>query len=115
MATIEAPDTATLETHCRRIAERARRAAIDLATLPAEQKAAALRAAAARIRADAGEILGVDDRCDERLRFEGGGQCMEILTELTGAQREEVLDGGDQLGERLRPLGEVVGIEDQRL
>jgi glutamate-5-semialdehyde dehydrogenase len=60
MATIDAPDATALQTHCRRIAERARRAAIDLATLPAEQKAAALRAAAARIRADAGEILAAN-------------------------------------------------------
>ena len=40
---------------------------------------------------------------------------MEVLAELTGTEREEVLDGGDQFGQRLRPIGEVVGIKHQRL
>ena len=59
MATIEAP-AAALQAHCRRIAERARRAATDLADLSADRKAAALHAAAARIRADAEEILAAN-------------------------------------------------------
>ena len=46
-----------LQAHCRQIAERARRAAIDLAGLSGDRKSAALRAAAAAIRADVAGIL----------------------------------------------------------
>ncbi len=46
-----------LTTHCRDIASRSRSAAIELASIPAEQKAACLRAAARLIRADAQAIL----------------------------------------------------------
>jgi glutamate-5-semialdehyde dehydrogenase len=49
-----------LAQHCREIATRARRAAIDLAGVPAAKKAACLRAAAARIRADLQEILAAN-------------------------------------------------------
>ena len=49
-----------LAAHCRDIAARARRAAIDLAGVPGDRKAAALRAAAARIRADAAAILAAN-------------------------------------------------------
>ena len=65
MATADAtsPRAGTpLHDHCRRIAERARRAAIDLAGESSARKAAALEAAAARIRADAAEILAANAR-----------------------------------------------------
>ncbi len=48
---------ASLAAHCRAIAERARRAAIDLAGIPGDRRAAALVAAADRIRADSAAIL----------------------------------------------------------
>jgi glutamate-5-semialdehyde dehydrogenase len=65
VATVDAspaPAGTDLHHHCRRMAERARRAAIDLAGEPAARKAAALGAAAARIRADAAEILAANAR-----------------------------------------------------
>ncbi|MEI8229444.1 MAG: glutamate-5-semialdehyde dehydrogenase, partial [Planctomycetota bacterium] len=49
-----------LAQHCRDIATRARHAAIDLAAVPAEKKAACLKAAAAQIRADVQEILAAN-------------------------------------------------------
>ncbi|MEI7782702.1 MAG: glutamate-5-semialdehyde dehydrogenase, partial [Planctomycetota bacterium] len=49
-----------LAQHCRDIASRARRAAIDLAAVPANKKAACLKAAAAQIRADVQEILAAN-------------------------------------------------------
>jgi glutamate-5-semialdehyde dehydrogenase len=58
-ATAPAADP-SLHAHCRRIAERARQAAIDLAGVPGDRKAAALRAAAAQIRADVAEILAAN-------------------------------------------------------
>jgi glutamate-5-semialdehyde dehydrogenase len=61
MATTPVSIAATdLRDHCRRMAERARKAAIDLAGVPAARKAAALRAAAARIRADVADILAAN-------------------------------------------------------
>ena len=58
--TVEPRTGPSLPDHCRRIAERARAAAIDLGTVPGRQRAAALAAAAARIRSDAGEILAAN-------------------------------------------------------
>ncbi|MFM9058003.1 MAG: glutamate-5-semialdehyde dehydrogenase, partial [Planctomycetaceae bacterium] len=52
----------SLHDHCRRMAERARRAAIDLASIPGPRKSAALRAAAAAIRADTADILAANAR-----------------------------------------------------
>jgi glutamate-5-semialdehyde dehydrogenase len=49
-----------LVAHCRGIAERARRAAIDLAAVPGERKSAAVRGAAAAIRADLAGILAAN-------------------------------------------------------
>jgi glutamate-5-semialdehyde dehydrogenase len=49
-----------LAAHCRDIATRARRAAIDLAGVPSAAKAACLRAAAARIRTDVDAILAAN-------------------------------------------------------
>jgi glutamate-5-semialdehyde dehydrogenase len=49
-----------LADHCRDIADRARRAAIELAGVPSDRKAACLRAAAACIRADAEAILAAN-------------------------------------------------------
>jgi len=46
--------------HCRQIATRARQAAIDLASMPTEKKVAALKAAAAQIRADVSGILAAN-------------------------------------------------------
>ena len=61
MATSWVSTAATdLHDHCRRMAERARTAALDLAGVAAARKAAALRAAAARIRADSAEILAAN-------------------------------------------------------
>ncbi|MFM9025279.1 MAG: glutamate-5-semialdehyde dehydrogenase [Planctomycetaceae bacterium] len=57
-----APGATSLHDRCRRMAERARRAATDLAGVSGARKAAALRAAADRIRADAAEILAANAR-----------------------------------------------------
>ncbi|NBU17396.1 MAG: gamma-glutamyl-phosphate reductase, partial [Actinobacteria bacterium] len=50
----------TLASHCRDLANRARTAATELASAPAATKAACLRAAAARIRADVDAILAAN-------------------------------------------------------
>jgi glutamate-5-semialdehyde dehydrogenase len=53
---------ADLAAHCRRIAARARQAAFDLQDVPPAAKAACLRTAAARIRAEAADILAANER-----------------------------------------------------
>jgi hypothetical protein len=40
---------------------------------------------------------------------------MEVLAEIAGTEREEVLDTRHHLSERLGTIGEVVRIEYQRL
>ena len=62
MSTFHTAPRTELAAHCRGIAERARRAAIDLAAVPGDRKAACLRAAAARIRADVAAILEANAR-----------------------------------------------------
>ena len=54
------PEVADLTAHCRGVAERARRAALDLQGTPTAAKSACLRAAAARIRADVPAILAAN-------------------------------------------------------
>ena len=73
MASSIDPGTAAtgLETHCREIATRARRAAIDLAAVPGDRKAACLRAAAAAIRADVAEILAANRKMFEFAKAAG--------------------------------------------
>jgi len=117
--TVEPRTGPSLPDHCRRIAERARAAAIDLGTVPGRQRATALAAAAARIRADAGEILAANARdvaaapsfgltpaqldrllLDE-LRVEGIAAGIEAVA----AQADPV---GELLEEQVRPGGLVV-------
>ena len=52
----------SLAAHCRAVAERARRAAIELTGIPGNRRAAALVAAAGRIRAEAAAILEANAR-----------------------------------------------------
>lgn len=108
MATIEAPDATTLQAHCRRIAERARRAATDLADLSADRKAAALRAAAARIRADAGEILAAN-RVDVAAAPGYGLSTAAVDRLMLDAQRVEAIAAGVAAVAALPdPVGEVI-------
>lgn len=109
----------SLHDHCRGIALRARRAAIDLADMPGARKAACLRAAAARIRADAAEILAanaadvaaapsfgltaaqVDRLLLDETRLEG----IAAGVEAVASQSDPV---GEVIDEQIRPSGLVV-------
>ncbi len=114
-----AAPTADLPAHCRRIAERARRAALDLSDVPGAARAAALRAAATRIRADVTEILaanaidvaaapsfGLTPAATDRLtldprRVEGIAAGVEAVADLPDPV-------GEVLEEATRPNGLVV-------
>jgi glutamate-5-semialdehyde dehydrogenase len=108
-----------LEPHCRAIAERARGAAIDLAGVSGARKAAALRAAAAAIRADLAEILAAN--AVDLAAAPGFGLSAAAIDRLTlDAKRVEGIAAGveavaglpDPVGELLeesrRPSGLVV-------
>jgi len=108
-----------LAVHCRDIATRARRAAIDLAAVPAAKKAACLRAAAARIRADVDAILAANAL--DLAAAPGFGLAAAAIDRLTldkkrvagiAAGVEAVADLPDPVGEVLeettRPNGLVV-------
>ncbi|MBM4011943.1 MAG: glutamate-5-semialdehyde dehydrogenase [Planctomycetes bacterium] len=111
--------TASLHDHCRAIATRARHAAIDLGEASGPRKAACLRAAAARIRADAGEILAANARdvaaapsygltpaqIDRLLLDEQRVEAIATGVEAVAAQPDPV---GEVLGEETRPNGLVV-------
>jgi glutamate-5-semialdehyde dehydrogenase len=108
-----------LHAHCRAIAARARQAAIDLAGIPGDRKAACLRAAAARIRSDLVDILeantldvaaapgyGLSPAAIDRLfldptRVEG----IAAGVEAVAAQPDPV---GEVIEESARPNGLVV-------
>ncbi|MFN9368460.1 MAG: glutamate-5-semialdehyde dehydrogenase [Planctomycetia bacterium] len=112
MATASAGPAATpLHDHCRAIAARARRAAIDLADVPGARKAACLRAAAARIRADAPEILAANAQ-DVAAAPTFGLTPAQVDRLLLDASRVEAIAAGvDAVAGQADPVGEVLGEE----
>ena len=126
----------TLASHCRDIASRARKAAIDLAGVSTAQKAACLRAAAARIRADVDAILaansldlaaapgfGLTAAAIDRLtldtkRVEGiaaGVEAVASLPDPVGAILEESTRPNGLVVRKIRvPLGVVFFIYESR-
>jgi glutamate-5-semialdehyde dehydrogenase len=115
---IASPKT-PLATHCRGIAERARQAAIDLAGISGATKAAALRSAAARIRADSPAILeanandiaaapsfGLTSAAIDRLTLDPKRiEAIAAGLEVVAAQPDPV---GEVLEETTRPNGLVI-------
>lgn len=97
-----------LADHCRDIATRARRAAIDLAGIAADHKAACLRAAAARIRVDLDAILAAN-RLD-LAAAPGFGLSAAAIDRLTlDAKRVEAIAAGVEAVASLPdPVGEVL-------
>ena len=97
-----------LAAHCRAIAERARRAAIDLAGVPGARRAAALRAAAARIRADAAAILEANAR--DVAAAPGYGLTPAATDRLTldPARVEAIAAGVEAVASLPDPVGEVL-------
>jgi len=102
---------ASLHDHCRAIATRARRAAIDLGDVPGPRRAACLRAAAARIRADAGEILAANAR-DVAAAPAYGLSPAQVDRLLLDEQRLEAIAAGvEAVASQPDPVGEVLGAE----
>jgi glutamate-5-semialdehyde dehydrogenase len=97
-----------LADHCRDLATRARRAAIDLAGVTSAHKAACLRAAAARIRGDVDAILAAN-RLD-LAAAPGFGLSAAAVDRLTlDAQRVEAIAAGVEAVAALPdPVGEVL-------
>jgi len=108
MATISPSAPATLASHCRSIAARARRAAIDLAGVPGVKKSAGLRAAAAAIRADVAEILAAN-RLDLAAApgFGLSAAAMDRLT-LDPKRVEGIAAGVEAVAALSDPVGEVL-------
>jgi glutamate-5-semialdehyde dehydrogenase len=108
MATIDVPSTSHLRAHCRAIADRARRAAIDLADVPGDQKSRCLRDAAARIRADLAGILeaNASDVADAPRYGLTPAQVDRLL--LTPARVEGIAAGLDAVAGQSDPVGEVI-------
>jgi glutamate-5-semialdehyde dehydrogenase len=129
-------DPAGLAAHCRRIAERARAAAIELAAVPGDRKAAALRSAAAHIRGDVAEILaanaldvaaapgfGLAPAAVDRLfldagRVEGiaaGVEAVAVLPDPVGEVIEEEVRPNGLVVRKVRvPLGVVFFVYESR-
>jgi len=97
-----------LAAHCRAIAERARRSAIDLAGIPGARRAAALRAAAARIRADAAAILEANAK--DVAAAPGYGLTPAATDRLTldPARVEAIAAGVEAVASLPDPVGEVL-------
>ena len=108
MSTATQPGRTDLHAHCRGIAERARRAAIDLAAVPGSRKAACLRAAAARIRADVEAILEAN-RLDVAAAPGYGLSAAAIDRLLLDPKRVEGIAAGVEAVATLPdPVGEVI-------
>jgi glutamate-5-semialdehyde dehydrogenase len=106
--TAASPAATDLARHCRDIAARARQAAIDLAGIGGERKAACLRAAAARIRADVQDILAANRRDLEAAP--GFGLTAAAIDRLTlDPKRVEAIAAGVEAVASLPdPVGEVL-------
>ncbi|MFM8434570.1 MAG: glutamate-5-semialdehyde dehydrogenase [Planctomycetia bacterium] len=98
----------TLASHCRDIAARARRAAIDLAGAPSATKAACLRAAAARIRADVDAILAANAL--DVAAAPGFGLSAAAIDRLTLDKKrvEGIAAGVEAVASLPDPVGEVL-------
>ena len=108
MTTISPAAPATLASHCRSIAARARRAAIDLAGVPSAKKSAGLRAAAAAIRADVVEILAAN-RLD-LAAAPGFGLSAAAMDRLTLDPKRAVAALSDPVGEVLEESTQPSGL-----
>jgi glutamate-5-semialdehyde dehydrogenase len=99
---------ASLAAHCRAIAERARRAASDLAGIPGERRAAALVAAATRIRSDAAAILEANAK--DVAAAPGFGLTPAATDRLTldPARVEAIAAGVEAVASQPDPVGEVL-------
>lgn len=97
-----------LAAHCRAIAERARGSAIDLAGIPGARRVAALRAAAARIRADAAAILEANAK--DVAAAPGYGLTPAATDRLTldPARVEAIAAGVEAVATLPDPVGEVL-------
>jgi glutamate-5-semialdehyde dehydrogenase len=105
------PAPSSLHDHCRAIASRARRAAIDLADESRERKAACLRAAAAAIRRDSGEILAANAR-DVQAAPSFGLTPAQIDRLLLDATRiEGIAAAVEAVAAQPDPVGEIIGEE----
>ncbi|MCE9629481.1 MAG: glutamate-5-semialdehyde dehydrogenase [Planctomycetia bacterium] len=109
MATTPSPSQPhSLHAHCRGIAERARRAAIDLAAVPGAKKAACLKAAAARIRGDVPAILAAN-AADVAAAPGFGLTPAQIDRLLLDDHRVEGIAAGiEAVAEQSDPVGEVI-------
>ncbi len=97
-----------LTKHCRDIATRARSAALELAGAPAAQKAAALQAAAAQIRADVADILAAN-KLDLAAAADFGLTAAEVDRLLLDAHRVEGIAAGVSAVACLPdPVGEIL-------
>ena len=98
----------TLASHCRDIAARARRAAIDLAGTPSATKAACLRAAAAKIRVDVDAILAANSL--DLAAAPGYGLSAAAIDRLTLDKKrvEGIAAGVEAVASLPDPVGEVL-------
>jgi len=103
-----AAPAATLAAHCRAIAERARRAAIDVAGIPGDHRAAALVAAAGRIRADAAAILEANARDLAAAPGFGLSPAATDRLVLDPARLEAIAAGVEAVAALPDPVGEVL-------
>ena len=108
MATINEPPTPGLLDHCRAMAQRSRQAALELATVPAARKAACLRAAADRIRADAEAILAANARDLEAAPSFGLTEAATDRLKLDGDRIEGIAAGVEAVAGLPDPVGEVI-------
>jgi len=102
---------ASLHDHCRAVAGRARKAAIDLADAASERKAACLRAAAAGIRRDAAAILAAN-ALDVAAAPSFGLTPAQVDRLLLDEKRvEDIAAGVEAVASQPDPVGEVLGEE----
>ncbi|MEM9883343.1 MAG: glutamate-5-semialdehyde dehydrogenase, partial [Planctomycetota bacterium] len=94
--------------YCADLAARARRAALDLASVPGRQRDAALRAVAAAILADAQTLKAENAKDLDAGRSAGLAAAMLDRLELTDARIASMADGVRQVADQPDPVGQVL-------
>lgn len=97
-----------LISHCRDIARRSRAAAIELASIPTDKKAACLRAAASRIRADASLILIANEKDLAAAPNFGLTEAATDRLKLDSDRVENIAAGLEAVATLPDPVGEII-------
>ena len=113
MSDIATASTTNLKDYCRRVAEKSRTAAIQLATSSSEQRSACLRAAADAIRADKADILKANVQDVANAPHFGLTEAAADRLRLDSQRIDDIATGVGVVASLPDPVGELIETSTQ--